>query len=156
MAIIHKREHFWVEVRWMSSYLLWLILLNSLRFTEMFQLSCFCHTTSILTCNHLPYRLVQSFRGVLKKRCSEYKQQIYRRTRMPMCDFNKNLCNFIEITHQHGCSPVNLLHIFRTTFSNDTSGGLLLATLRVSVDIYIFCYYFWRCFLNCWIIFQSY
>ena len=26
----------------------------------------------------------------------------------------KLLCNFIEITLQHGCSPVNLLHIFRT------------------------------------------
>ena len=34
--------------------------------------------------------------------------------------------NFIEITFWHGCSPVNLLHIFRTTFSNNTSGWLLL------------------------------
>ena len=25
-----------------------------------------------------------------------------------------------------GCSPVNLLHIFRTTFPKNTSGGLLL------------------------------
>ena len=29
----------------------------------------------------------------------------------------KLLCNFIEITLQHGCSPVNWLHIFRTPFS---------------------------------------
>ena len=35
-------------------------------------------------------------------------------------------CNFIEITFQHGCSPVNLLHIFRTPFSKNTSGRLLL------------------------------
>ena len=28
-------------------------------------------------------------RGVLKKRCSENMQQIYRRTLMPKCDFNK-------------------------------------------------------------------
>ena len=28
-------------------------------------------------------------RGVLRKRCSENMQQIYRRTRMPKCDFNK-------------------------------------------------------------------
>ena len=34
--------------------------------------------------------------------------------------------NFIEITLLHGCSPVNLLHIFRTTFPKNTSGGLLL------------------------------
>ena len=34
--------------------------------------------------------------------------------------------NFIEITLQHGCSPVNLLHIFRTPFVKNTSGLLLL------------------------------
>ena len=28
-------------------------------------------------------------RGVLRKRCSENMQQIYRRTHMPKCDFNK-------------------------------------------------------------------
>ena len=28
-------------------------------------------------------------RGVLRKRCSENMQQIYRRTPMPKCDFNK-------------------------------------------------------------------
>ena len=36
------------------------------------------------------------------------------------------LCNFIEITLQHGCSLVNLLHIFRKPFLKNTSGGLLL------------------------------
>ena len=30
-------------------------------------------------------------------------------------------CNFIEITLWHGCCPVNLLHIFITPFSNNTS-----------------------------------
>ena len=34
--------------------------------------------------------------------------------------------NFIEITLQHGCSPVNLLHIFRIRLPKSTSGGLLL------------------------------
>ena len=34
--------------------------------------------------------------------------------------------NFVEITLLHGCSPVNLLHIFRTTFPKNTSGRLLL------------------------------
>ena len=34
--------------------------------------------------------------------------------------------NFIEITLRHGCSPVNLLHIFRTPFPKNTSGWLLL------------------------------
>ena len=33
---------------------------------------------------------------------------------------------FIEITLRHVCSPVNLLHIFRTPFIKNTSGWLLL------------------------------
>ena len=36
-------------------------------------------------------------------------------------------CYFIEITIRHGCCPVNLLHIFRRPFYNNTSGGLFLA-----------------------------
>ena len=43
----------------------------------------------------------QSFRGVL-------------RTPMPKCDFKKV---GKEITFQHGYSPANLLHIFKTTFT---------------------------------------
>ena len=35
--------------------------------------------------------------------------------------------NFVEITPLHGCSPVNLLHIFRTPFSKNTYGWLFLA-----------------------------
>ena len=50
-------------------------------------------------------------RGVLGKRCSE------------------------NILRQ-GCSPVNLLHIFRTTFPKDTPKRLLLDALRVLLDIY--------------------
>ena len=38
----------------------------------------------------------------------------------------KNLCNFIEIALQHRCSPVNLLHIFKTPFPKDISRQLLL------------------------------
>ena len=38
----------------------------------------------------------------------------------------KLLCNFIEIALRHWCSPVNLLHIFRTPFPKNTSGWLLL------------------------------
>ena len=34
--------------------------------------------------------------------------------------------NFIDITLRHGCSPVNLLHIFRTPFYKNTSGWVLL------------------------------
>ena len=34
--------------------------------------------------------------------------------------------SFIEIALQYGCSPENLLHIFRTPFPKSTSGRLLL------------------------------
>ena len=64
----------------------------------------------------------QHSRGALRERCSENMQQIFRRT--PMLKFKQS--SFIKITLQHGCSPVNLLHIFRTPFPKDTSGGLLL------------------------------
>ena len=33
--------------------------------------------------------------------------------------------NFIKITLQHGCFPVNLVHISRTPFDQNTSGELL-------------------------------
>ena len=34
--------------------------------------------------------------------------------------------NFFEIALWHGCSPINLLHIFRTTFPKNTAGRLLV------------------------------
>ena len=62
--------------------------------------------------------------------------QIYRRIPILKCDFREHTCQsaisiklqskFIEITLRHGCSPVNLLHIFRTSFDRNTSGRLLL------------------------------
>ena len=53
-------------------------------------------------------------------------QQIYRRTPMSKCDFNKVASNFIKIALWHGCSPINLLHILRPPFPKNTSGRLLL------------------------------
>ena len=38
----------------------------------------------------------------------------------------KLLCSFIEVTLRHGCSFVNLLHIFATPFSKSFSGRLPL------------------------------
>ena len=45
---------------------------------------------------------------------------------MPKCDFNKVASNFIKITLWHGCTPVNLMHIFRILFPKKISGGLFL------------------------------
>ena len=39
------------------------------------------------------------------------------------------LCNFIEIALRHGCSPVNLLHIFRTPFLKTPLCGCFLYLL---------------------------
>ena len=38
----------------------------------------------------------------------------------------KLLCNFTGIALRHGCSPLNLLHIFRKPFPKNTSGWLFL------------------------------
>ena len=43
---------------------------------------------------------------------------------MPKCDFNKVAEQLIEIKLRHGCSPVNLPHIFSTLFRKNTSGEL--------------------------------
>ena len=61
----------------------------------------------------------QPTRGVPRKRWSENVQEIDRKTPISKCDFNK-------VALQHGCSPVNLLHIFGTPFPRNTSGWLLL------------------------------
>ena len=61
-------------------------------------------------------------RGVLGKMCSENMQQIYRRTPMPICDFNKVAKQLYWNLTSAWCFPVNLLHIFRTPFSTNTSG----------------------------------
>ena len=46
----------------------------------------------------------------------------------------KLLSKFIEITLQHGRSPVNWLHIFRIPFPKNTHGGLLLHLLFTNAD----------------------
>ena len=47
----------------------------------------------------------QPCRGVLKKRCSENIQQIYSRTPMPKCDFNK-VANLLIVFSQHSGSSL--------------------------------------------------
>ena len=61
-------------------------------------------------------------------------QQIRRRIPMPKCDFTLRL----------GCFPVNLLRIFRTSFSKNHPGGLLLFIANIkktmrnfSVDFHV-------------------
>ena len=86
------------------------------------------------------YLQKQPSRGVPRKKCSENMQQVYRRTPMPKCDFNKVAHSFIDITLPHRCSSVNLLHIFRPPFLRKTSGRLLLIT--ATAKYYSVIYYF--------------
>ena len=67
----------------------------------------------------------QPFRGVLRKRCSEIRQQTYRRALIPKCDFNQVALQ-LHWNQTSACVsfPVNLLHIFRTHFYKNTYRGL--------------------------------
>ena len=56
----------------------------------------------------------------------------------------KLIYNFIEITIRQECSPVNLLHISRTSFLKNTSGWLVLSH-RYGV---IYCH-FWDIIQSC-------
>ena len=55
--------------------------------------------------------------------------------------------NFIEITLRHGYSPVNLLHIFRTPFTKNTSGWLLL-DFDIQIEYLIIQYFDFRASLK--------
>ena len=102
-------------------------------------------------------RQKQLFRGVFKKSCSENMQQIYRRTAIVSV---LRLHGFLNAT-QHSCSNINkrptegakqfqqnckqlywnhtstcvspVLHIFKTLFSKNTSGQLLLTKFQLSM-----------------------
>ena len=50
------------------------------------------------------------------------------------CRSVKLQSKFIEIRFWHGCSPVNLQHIFRTSFPKNTYEGLLLCVACVVSD----------------------
>ena len=77
----------------------------------------------------------QPSRGVLRKRYFVNMQQIYRKTPMPK-ELAINLQrNFFEITLRHGCSPANLLHIFRTPLPRNTSVWLLLKILILWIEL---------------------
>ena len=81
------------------------------------------HMVSVTSQKQLSIVFLQ--KGVLKI-CSKFKGEHPCQSVISI----KLPCNFFEITLQHGCSPVNLLHIFRTLFPKNTSGGLLITSAR--------------------------
>ena len=62
----------------------------------------------------------------------EHDRKTIRYTKQTQClRFSSSLQNnFIEISLRHGCSPVNLLHIFRATSPRNTSGSLLTSGIH--------------------------
>ena len=66
----------------------------------------------------------------LRKRCSKNMQQIYPKTPMLKCDFNRvALQRKATLLKPHfgiGIFPVNLLHFFRTPVPKNIPGGLRL------------------------------
>ena len=54
---------------------------------------------------------------------------------MSQYDFKKVVLHFVEIKLWDGCSPVHLLHIFKTPFFKNTSGGLLLIASSVGSQL---------------------
>ena len=69
-------------------------------------------------------------KGVLKI-CSKFTGEQSRRSVISI----KLLCNFMEITLMHVCSPVNLLHIFKTPFPRNISGRMLLVVVTVEIMV---------------------
>ena len=60
------------------------------------------------------------------KACSKFAEEHQCRSVISI----KLLSNIIEIAVRHGCSPENLLHIFRTSMKNAYGGMLLNETLK--------------------------
>ena len=58
----------------------------------------------------------------LPKICSKFTEEYPCRSAISV----KLQSNIIEIALRHGCSSLHLLHIFRTPFPKNTSGGLLM------------------------------
>ena len=80
----------------------------------------------------------QPSRGVLREKSSENMQQITGERPYRSVISIKLLCNFTETTLRHGCSPVNLQHIFSTPTYKNTYGGLLItiSTLVFSANLF--------------------
>ena len=98
-------------------------------------------TLVYITCHfeEIPFLLVlqNPSRGVLKKRCSENMQQIYRKHPCQSVISLNLLSNFIEITLRHGCSPVYFLlcKFFEITLRHGRSPVNLLFCKFIEISL---------------------
>ena len=103
----------------------------------------------LLYSNHHGGNQKQPARGVPKKKCSENIKQVYKRAAIPKCNFNKVTLQ-LYLNHSsalrtptpllasasleeniHSWKYAVLLHVFRSPFSKNTSGWLLLKKFTV-------------------------
>ena len=96
------------------------------RCTQITQNKCIRFCLRLNKMHHISKEQKQPPTGVPRKRCSENMHQIYRKHACRSAISIKLHSNFIEIALRRGCSPVNLLRIFRTSFPKNSSGWLLL------------------------------
>ena len=62
-------------------------------------------------------------------------------------------CNFIEITLRYGCSPVNLVHNFKTPFPKNTPGLWLFICCKTKLKTNFF--FFEKIFYKIYIIYRK-
>ena len=67
--------------------------------------------------------------GVLRERCSENMQQLYRRIPIPKCDFNKVAKQLYSNHNSAWVFSCKFATYFWNTFPRNTSRGLLLNTI---------------------------
>ena len=97
---------------------------------EKNQLKVFLNDCALSRSSHPEVLLVRDVLKICSKLTGEHP---YRSV-----TYIKLLRNFIEITLRHGCSPVNLLHIFRTPVTRNTSEWLLLFILTIALSLFGF------------------
>ena len=85
----------------------------------------------------MSYSQKQSSRSVLRKKVFwKYAANVFTGKHPYRSAISIKLqSNFIEITLWHGCSSVNLQHIFRISFLKNTSGRLLLYAVTYHYDV---------------------
>ena len=79
---------------------------------------CKCYLEALLVFQKVSFRFSEAFH----QKCF-YKKVFWKYVGEHPCESLISIklqCNFIEIIPSHGCSHINLLHIFRTTFHKNT------------------------------------
>ena len=84
----------------------------------------------------------QPFRSVLRKKCSENMEQIYRRTPLPKCDFN-NVAKKLYLNHTSACAfSCKSIACFQNTFF--TEHLTTIASVAVKRNLFFLFFTFWR------------